>query len=80
MSGRPKIAGRLLINDQILTLVRSKPELKERLRHLLARVGYDTIDWVRVEMYRQCFAFIKTLNSAAIDVLEVPVRPQWRRE
>jgi hypothetical protein len=50
------------------------------LRGLLNLVGFETTDWVRVVMYRECFNFIRNLGPGALDVLEISPGPQWRRQ
>jgi SAM-dependent methyltransferase len=50
-----------------------------RLKNTLSRVGFDTTDWLRVVMYRQCFDFIRSLRPETLDVLEISGGPQWRR-
>jgi SAM-dependent methyltransferase len=62
-----------------LTLIRSHPTAKERAGKMLRAVGYDTTDWMRVVMYRECFAFIESLGPERLDVLEISGGPQWRR-
>lgn len=64
----------------ISDVIRAQPRLKKRLRRLLHAVGYDTADWMRIVMYRQCFAFIRDLGPERLDVLEISGGPQWRRE
>ena len=61
-------------------VIRARPRLKKRLRRLLHAVGYDTADWMRIVMYRQCFAFIRDLGPERLDVLEISGGPQWKRE
>jgi len=46
----------------------------------LRTIGYETGDWVRVVMYRQCFEFIRKLGPATLDVMEISGGPQWVRE
>lgn len=60
-------------------LIRSHPAVKERLGRALRAIGYDTTDWLRVVMYRECFAFIESLGPERLDVLEISGGPQWRR-
>ena len=56
------------------------PEVKRRLRTVLQTIGYDTVDWVRVVMYRQSFKFLRQLGPERLDVLEISGGVQWRRE
>jgi SAM-dependent methyltransferase len=60
--------------------LRAEPLAKATLRRLLKAIGYETTDWCRVVMYRHCFAFVRSLNPAKLDVLEISGGPQWRRE
>jgi SAM-dependent methyltransferase len=50
-----------------------------RVKNTLAKVGFDSTDWLRVVMYRQCFAFIQSIRPEALDTLEISGGPQWRR-
>ena len=50
-----------------------------RVKSVLARVGFDSTDWIRVVMYRQCFAFIQSIRPETLDTLEISGGPQWRR-
>jgi SAM-dependent methyltransferase len=50
-----------------------------RVKSALARVGFDSTDWIRVVMYRQCFAFIQSIRPETLDTLEISGGPQWRR-
>jgi SAM-dependent methyltransferase len=50
-----------------------------RVKNMLARVGFDSTDWLRVVMYRQCFAFIQSIRPETLDTLEISGGPQWRR-
>jgi SAM-dependent methyltransferase len=50
-----------------------------RFKTQLARIGFDTTDWIRVVMYRECFAFIRSIRPETLDVLEISGGPQWRR-
>ena len=63
-----------------LVQLRSRPELKDRLRRTLQAVGYETDDWVRVVMYRDAFSFIRGLGPEKLDTLEISGGVQWRRE
>ena len=62
-----------------ISLIRSHPKAKDELARALRAVGYDTTDWLRVVMYRECFSFIETLGPERLDVLEISGGPQWRR-
>src|ERR1700680_1866544 len=68
------------MHDNLIAFVRSRPELKVRVKKLLQRIGYDTTDWLRVVMYRDCFAFVRSLEPETKDVLEISAGPQWIRE
>jgi SAM-dependent methyltransferase len=50
-----------------------------RVKNMLARVGFDSTDWLRVVMYRQCFAFIQSIRPETLNTLEISGGPQWRR-
>jgi len=52
---------------------------RDRVRSLLNRLGYNTTDWVRVVMYRECFSFIESLGPGTLDTLEIAAGPPWRR-
>jgi SAM-dependent methyltransferase len=69
-----------MIDEAITSLVRSHPALKSKLRRALLSVGYDPTDWMRVVMYRRCFAFVRSLGPEQLDVLEISAGPQWSRE
>lgn len=69
-----------MIANALLGFVRSHPEFQTRLRQTLRQLGYDTTDWMRIVMYRRCFAFIRSLGPEELDVLEVSAGPQWVRE
>jgi SAM-dependent methyltransferase len=69
-----------MIAEAIAGWSRSQPRLKARLRRALHAVGYDTTDWMRIVMYRHCFAFIRELGAERLDVLEISAGPQWVRE
>lgn len=60
--------------------IRSRPEIKKRLKGVLDAIGYDTTDWVRVAMYRDCFAFIRSLQPEKLSALEISGGNQWKRE
>jgi len=51
-----------------------------KVKNSLAKVGFDTTDWLRVIMYRECFAFIRSIDPGKLDVLEISGGSQWRRE
>lgn len=57
-----------------------RPELWERARGAVRAAGYDTTDWVRTVMYQRCFEFIRSLDPASLDVLEISGGNQWTRE
>jgi SAM-dependent methyltransferase len=63
-----------------LSLESISPVQRAKARDLLNKVGYDTTDWVRVAMYRSCFAYLRSLGPEALDVLEISGGPQWVRE
>jgi SAM-dependent methyltransferase len=69
----------MLSEGRVVSFVRSRPKLKSTLRHVLSRIGYETTDWVRVVMYRDCFEFVRTLKPERLEVLEVSAGPHWRR-
>jgi SAM-dependent methyltransferase len=69
-----------MISETVTTWTRAHPELKERLRKTLQAIGYDTSDWMRIVMYRHCFAFIANLGPEQLDVLEISAGPHWARE
>ena len=50
-----------------------------RIKNMLAKVRFDTTDWLRVVMYRECFAFVRSIHPETLDVLEISGGPQWRR-
>jgi SAM-dependent methyltransferase len=52
---------------------------RQKVKNAAGRVGFDTTDWLRVVMYRECFAFIHSINPETLDVLEISGGPQWRR-
>lgn len=70
----------MMIDEAFTSLTRSRPALKQRLRVTLNRLGYDTADWMRIVMYRRCFAFVRSLGPERLDVLEISAGPQWARE
>lgn len=67
-----------MINDTILSAVRSHPGVKKRLIRALTSIGYDTTDWVRVIMYQRCFTFVQSLGPEGLDALEISAGLQWR--
>lgn len=73
-SGTPSLS-----DGRVISFVRSRPKFKSSLRHVLESLGYETTDWVRIVMYRRCFAFVRTLVPERLDVLEVSAGPQWQR-
>ena len=62
-----------------ISLLRLHPSAKDELARALHAIGYDTTDWLRVVMYRECFSFIEFLGPERLDVLEISGGPQWRR-
>jgi SAM-dependent methyltransferase len=72
--------GRTMIGEAAVTWARSHPALKERLRKALSAIGYETTDWMRIVMYRRCFAFIAGLGPERLDTLEISAGPHWTRE
>jgi SAM-dependent methyltransferase len=52
---------------------------RQKVKNAAGRVGFDTTDWLRVVMYRECFSFIHSINPETLDVLEISGGPQWRR-
>jgi SAM-dependent methyltransferase len=50
------------------------------LKSLLNKIGFDTTDWIRVVMYRRCFAFVRSLGPEQLDTLEISAGPQWSRQ
>ncbi|KAB1069570.1 class I SAM-dependent methyltransferase [Methylobacterium planeticum] len=60
-------------------LVRSASS-RDRVRRALNAVGFDTTDWVRVVMYRECFAFVQSLHPERLDTLEISGGVQWTRQ
>ena len=51
-----------------------------RLKKNLAKIGFDTTDWIRVVMYRECFKFIRSIQPKTLDVMEISGGSQWLRE
>ncbi|HZT86894.1 MAG TPA: methyltransferase domain-containing protein [Stellaceae bacterium] len=68
-----------MIAETALSFVRARPGMKARLGNALRAIGYDSTDWSRVEMYRQCFAFVERLGPRDLDVVEISAGPQWSR-
>jgi SAM-dependent methyltransferase len=60
--------------------INNHPRAKRGLKSVLQTVGYDTVDWVRVVMYRESFKFLRQLGPENLDVLEISGGVQWRRE
>jgi SAM-dependent methyltransferase len=69
-----------MISEALTSFMRPRPRLKARLRTVLHGIGYDTADWMRIVMYRRCFAFLRSLGPDRLDVLEISGGPQWIRE
>ena len=66
--------------DRTAGPVQGSVPLRERIRKAVRATGYDTHDWVRTVMYERCFAFIRSLDPATLDTLEISGGPQWVRE
>lgn len=62
----------------ILSAIRRRPRLKATMKNCLEAIGYDTTDWVRVELYRNAFAFIEQLGPERLKVLEISAGSRWR--
>jgi SAM-dependent methyltransferase len=44
------------------------------------KMGFEATDWVRIVMYRECFAFIESIGPDTADVLEISGgNSEWRR-
>jgi SAM-dependent methyltransferase len=69
-----------VLSDTLIGFMRARPALKTRLRQTLRQFGYDSADWMRIVMYRRCFAFVQSLGPSELDVLEISAGPQWVRE
>ncbi len=69
-----------MVTEAFIGAVRARPVLKLRLAKLLRAVGYDTTDWMRVVMYRRCFAAVREMRPENLDALEISAGPQWARE
>jgi SAM-dependent methyltransferase len=65
--------------SSLLTYIRARPKLQERLKRGLDAIGYDTTDWVRVAMYQHSFEFIRSLGPESLNVLEISGGNQWSR-
>ncbi len=63
-----------------LDLWRCAENRRAMVKKLLEKIKFDTTDWIRVVMYRECFAFIRSLGPERLDVLEISAGPQWRRK
>ena len=63
-----------------LFFIHGRSQVKRRLKTVLETIGYDTVDWVRVVMYRELFRFLRELGPEELDVLEISGGVQWRRE
>src|SRR5262249_11208891 len=66
--------------DQIISKIKSNSSIRSRAKSFLNAVGIDTTHWCRVVMYRECFAFIRTLSPEKLDTLEIAAGSQWTRE
>ena len=66
--------------ELIYTIGRSLPK-SLRIKEMASRMGFDHTDWVRVVMYRECFAFIESIGPETIDVLEISGGPNsiWKQ-
>ncbi len=64
----------------LLQQLRRFPATKEYLRKKLETIGFNTADWIRIEMYRDSFRFIDELGAENLDVLEISGGVQWKRE
>ncbi len=60
----------MMVDEALTSLARSRPALKQRVREMLNRFGYETADWMRIVMYRRCFEFVRELGPERLDVLE----------
>lgn len=70
------------VNDNsglVLSFIRNRPALKENLQAIAGKLGLSTSDWLRDEMYRDCFSYIKQLSPSSLDVLEISAGNQWKR-
>lgn len=70
------------VNDNsgfVLSFIRNRPALKENLQAIAGKLGLSTSDWLRDEMYRDCFSYIETLGPTRLDVLEISAGNQWKR-
>ena len=57
-----------------------RASFRDQVRRRLNAIGFDTTDWVRVVMYRECFKFIRSLQPHRLDTLEISAGVQWTRE
>jgi SAM-dependent methyltransferase len=64
----------------LLDFVRSRPNLKRFLSSIAEKLNLSTADWVRDEMYRRCFEYVRSLDYKKFDTLEISAGPQWARE
>jgi SAM-dependent methyltransferase len=69
-----------MIAEALASWARTRPQQKARLRRALRAVGCETTDWMRIVMYRECFAFVRRLGPERLDALEISAGPQWARE
>jgi SAM-dependent methyltransferase len=60
--------------------LKDHPQVKRGLKTVLEAIGYDTVDWARVEMYRESFNFLRQLGPQKLEVLEISGGVHWRRE
>ena len=44
--------------------------LQKKIKNIAAKIGFESGDWVRIVMYRECFAFIESIGPETRDVLE----------
>ncbi|MEZ5857277.1 MAG: methyltransferase domain-containing protein [Hyphomicrobiaceae bacterium] len=68
------------LETRMTSAIRANPGMKALAKSALSAVGYDTTDWLRVVMYRECFDFIRSKDPASLDTFEISGGPQWRRE
>ena len=69
-----------MIISAILDAIWRRPALWEKARRIVRSTGYDTTDWLRSVMYRDSFAFIRSLDPERLDVLEISGGNQWNRD
>ena len=60
--------------------LRQFPKVKEFLRQKMRRLGIETADWIRIEMFRDCFRYIHEMGPEKLDALEISGGPQWKRD